>query len=496
MWSQCGPQEARGDAMTRPLSPDVPGEASPARTAVFTICSKNYLPQARILIASLKTHCPHVEMTAFIADEVENQAEIAAFLGASVVAGRELDLPTYDDMAMRYDIVEFNTALKPAAFDYVFETGVYRAIYLDPDIEVMRPLSELDELFSSGAEAVVTPHITKPLDMVKNPTELKIIRTGIYNLGFLGLRNTPGARRFVRWWGDRMPSECRVDLDAGIFVDQKYVDLLPSYVANTTVLRHPGYNVAYWNLAHRPLTQGGDGQWNADGERLAFMHYSGVRPNERDVVSVHQDRLQIADLGEGASLFENYRARLREARVAFGQTSIQPNYAYGSFASGEEITPLLRQVYARAVPPNSAPYAEVFDAASNLLTSASTGLTHRASNLISPVMSDLWLRKPHLQAAFDIYDPSEAEAFALWFAQTGHKEFKVSPDLVPIAAQQLAEKQMDLRSRWALLTLKMIELGKKTAFLYPKPVRRAATRTLRKVLPVIVKSMRGSRRRA
>lgn len=474
------------------------GEDDPARDepAIFTICSRNYLPQARILVASLRQHMPRSAIRVVLADEVDDAALIEDYVGAPIIPGRKIGLPTYDDMAMRYDIVEFNTALKPAAFQHLFEAGFAAAIYLDPDIEVMRPLTEVVELFRKGAQGVVTPHITRPLDMEKNPTELKLIRTGIYNLGFLALRACGDSDRFLAWWADRMPSECRVDLDAGIFVDQKYIDLMPSYLPHTDILRHPGYNVAYWNLAHRPITREEGGAWCADGEPLVFMHYSGIRADDPDTVSVHQDRLRRADLGEGAVLFDDYRARLRANRERITEQGVRTDYAYATFTTGEPVTPLLRQVYARAVPPSCAPYTEVFDLSARPFTTAVTGLTHRAAGLISPVMSDIWLRKPHLQAAFNLHDPGDAEAYALWFAQAGYKEFKVSPALIPRAAKDLSNRPQSLQTRWALLTLKMIDWGKRTSFLYPKPVRRATTRMVRRFLPRLAKGMRGRRRDA
>lgn len=466
------------DGETRPLT-------------FFTICSRNYLAQAHLLVASLRAHHPDAEVMVVLADQADDQDDLAAFVDAKIVLGADLGIPTYHDMAMRYDIVEFNTALKPYAFLYLFNLGAEHVVYLDPDIEVMAPLKSVEIALQEGFSAVITPHITQPLDMSFDPTELKIIRTGIYNLGFLALSNSKDACRFAWWWAARMPTDCRVDLDAGLFVDQKYVDLLPSYVSRTHILRDPGYNVAYWNLAQRSLKKGQDGRWLANDRTLSFMHYSGIRTSDLDAISVHQNRIRLSDLGEGKALFESYAARLKEARSKLGSIVSDLSYRFDKFVSGDPILPLLRQVYARDVAASGAPYEEIFDMSKGPYLKGATGIYHDASHLISPVMADLWRRKGYLQAAFDVKKPSGAEAFALWFAATGHKEWGIDKAFVPQAVWDLQKRRKTWKSRLAILTFRLIELSKKTAFLYPKPVRRAAVRLSRERLPALAKSIRG-----
>lgn len=473
----------------RPFPNATPGHGPQGGPAVFTICSRNYLPQARALVRSVREHMPDVALSVVLADECDDPRGIEAYVGTEVIRGADLGIPTYYDMAMRYDIVEFNTAIKPFAFQHFLRRMAGPVVYLDPDIQLFRPLTEVVDAFAAGAEAVITPHICQPLDMVHNPTELKLLRTGVYNLGFCALANTMDARKFAAWWARKMPADCRVDLDAGIFVDQKYVDLLPSYVPQTKILRHPGYNVAYWNLAHRPLTKAEDGSFLAGGAPLAFMHFSGIRADRDDTVSVHQDRIQPDDLGDGRVLFDAYRAELRANREALKAAGIATDYAYGRFLTGEDIPALVRQVYARAVPPSRLSFAEAFDLSSGRFSQGTTGISHAAAHLVSPVMADLWMRKPHLQAAFDIRTETEAEAYALWFAETGAKEWNIAPAFVPEAVWALRRQRRSLKSRLAIVTLRIMEGVKRFSFIYPKPVRRAAVRLNRRILPHLVKRM-------
>ena len=97
-------------------------------------------------------------------------------------------------------------------------------------------------------DAVVTPHLTEPLKDKRKPCDLDILRSGVYNLGFLAVKSTKQVRGFIEWWADKLADHCRVAIADGIFVDQKWCDFLPSFVEKVLVDHNPGMNVAYWNL--------------------------------------------------------------------------------------------------------------------------------------------------------------------------------------------------------------------------------------------------------
>ena len=87
----------------------------------FTIISKNYAAQARVLAKSLATFHPDRRCFIVAADgEIEGPIpESVTIVNAGDIAGRS------DQMALYYDAVEYNTALKPLAFRHIFE--VFRA---------------------------------------------------------------------------------------------------------------------------------------------------------------------------------------------------------------------------------------------------------------------------------------------------------------------------------------------------------------------------------
>ena len=57
-------------------------------------------------------------------------------------------------------------------------------------------------------------------------------------------------------------------VEEGLFVDQKWIDLVPGFYPDVGIIHHPGYNVAYWNL-HCRRVEIGD-QIRVNGEPLAL----------------------------------------------------------------------------------------------------------------------------------------------------------------------------------------------------------------------------------
>ena len=292
-------------------------------TLAFTICSVNYLAQARTLGDSLRRTNPTCQYIIGLVDKL-SRANLPGDLMPPypILEVDQIDIPDFAAMCNRYDITELNTAVKPFYIDYLYETypDATRIIYFDPDIIVYQPLTKLNRDLDTYS-MVLTPHICSPTPDWERPNEQHHLNTGIYNLGFIGLRRDATARQFVNWWKERLVYECRIDLCAGLFVDQHWVNFAPVYHDNVLIERHPGYNVAYWNLHERWFSTDELGQWyvssqsdpsapGAQTERLQFFHYSGYNPYRPDEVSKYQTRYSFDERPDAKPLFEVYRQRL------------------------------------------------------------------------------------------------------------------------------------------------------------------------------------------
>jgi glycosyltransferase involved in cell wall biosynthesis/SAM-dependent methyltransferase len=279
------------------------------RLTFFTICSKNFTAYAITLYESIKTNHPDAEFFLFLCDHAGENYNIES-LPFPVVLVEQLGIENIEEMASRYNITEFNTAIKPWAFLYVFnQMRRSVCVYLDPDILLISPLNEVIEHFNTGSDCIMTPHILAPAENVE-VSDHKMLLFGIYNLGFLALRNTSNVVAILCWWSRRLKMDCVIDIPNGMFVDQKWADLLPAFIQRTAILHHPGYNVAYWNLSQRTVNRLGGTVWTVNGSPLRFVHFSGNKLEDESVFSRHSATITINNIGDLAILLDDYRNRV------------------------------------------------------------------------------------------------------------------------------------------------------------------------------------------
>ncbi|MEQ1590628.1 MAG: glycosyltransferase [Gallionella sp.] len=276
--------------------------------AVFTICSKNFTAYAKTLFDSVREFHPEAEQYMCLCDEVDSGYDPAT-LPFNTILLRELDIPGLEGMAERYNITEFNTAIKPFAFAYLFKKlGKRNVVYIDPDIMLTSRMEEVVAAFSTGAECILTPHILRPAENVEIHDQ-KMLIFGIYNLGFIALHHSEKVIEIVEWWGRRLQFDCVIRIEEGLFVDQKWADLFPAFIPETVVLHHEGYNVAYWNLSQRQIKRV-DGQWYANEQLLRFVHFSGNKLDDESVFSRHAGTFNRDNIGELRDLLDEYRKRV------------------------------------------------------------------------------------------------------------------------------------------------------------------------------------------
>jgi len=393
------------------------------RTAVFTIVSNNYLAYARTLTESLGKRNPSFERFICLVDVAEDG--LAAEDGVRIVEASAIGVPHFSDMAFRYDVMEFNTAIKPFMFRWLLEQqGFDRAIYLDPDIFVYRPLAEVEALLDGGASAVLTPHIMRPLEDGGKPDDHDILQSGVYNLGFAAMTRAPEALDFLAWWGRRLQFQCYSDVASNLFTDQRWCDFAPSFMEKLAILRHPGYNVAYWNLAHRRIGIGTDGTATSNGEPLVFFHFSGLRHEEPRLVSKHQQRLKWADLGDAQALFSAYRQALLDN--GWADTRSRP-YAYdaveGIRLSGP-IRGLYRKRYPRHVPAENRLDGDFIFRMCNQRVDLPAA---RGRVIVTELMKHVHESRADLRAAFSLETRDGVMAFVRWFEATPCREYGLDP---------------------------------------------------------------------
>lgn len=334
-----------------------PPTEAPERFAACTIIGRNYLAQSRVLIDSLRRHEPETTFYLLVVDGLPNDVEVAP--DVEIVRPDELGVADLPAMCFKYGIVEFSTAVKPYLLSLLMRNRWEAAVvYFDPDIYIQRPLGELKAALGRG-NIVLTPHITKPIPLDGlSPSEPDIMVSGAYNLGFIALRRSEEALRFLSWWEERLEDGCRIDVPRGLFTDQKWIDLVPGLFPSTYILRDPTYNVAFWNLHERRVDRGEAG-YLVNGRPAAFFHISGFDPESPERLSKHQTRTRVEPGSALHCLLEEYAEQL--LRAGYPRARVW-EYGHERFDDGSRVHPLLRRLYLGLSPQERRAFGNPFEA--------------------------------------------------------------------------------------------------------------------------------------
>ncbi len=308
--------------------------------AACTIVSLNYLPYARTLCDSFLRFHPDYRFYVLLVDRLPDGFDVS-HEKFELTLVEDLCIPNFESIAFKYGILELNTNVKPTFLKRILNQGVNQIIYFDPDILICSALDPVYEALATYS-IVLTPHCTSPNEDGLY-SETLLLGDGVFNLGFLALSRTAETERFLEWWERRCLALGYRERWAGLFVDQKWINLVPCYFDSVHVLKHPGCNVAYWNLHERRLEQNGT-SWKVNGGvPLIFFHFSGISIEGGNRISKHTDQFDLTSRPDLVELFTDYRQRLVNNGI---RNFTQFRYAFGHFDNGELVNKLQRAAFA------------------------------------------------------------------------------------------------------------------------------------------------------
>jgi hypothetical protein len=315
-----------------------------SRVAACTLFTRNHLPRARVLQRSLHELHPEMELFMLATDMPgEGRATAGEAARAWMLGAHDVMTPEQvTRLRALYTAMEYCAAFKPALIAHLLGLGFDKILYLDTDLLIVNPLDGLiGEL--EDVSILLTPHLLDPpAPRGLEQAELEILLTGSFNTGFVGVSGGAEADAFLSWWHARLQTHGFDDRANGMFSDQRWLDLAPGFFGGVKVLRHPGCNVAHWNLRTRTVSRAGD-RWLANGQDLVFFHFSGFDPANPGMLSKWQDPALALDPAV-ATLAAGYADALKEAD--FDAASKAP-YAFGYFSNGVPFTWFCRHVLRR-----------------------------------------------------------------------------------------------------------------------------------------------------
>jgi hypothetical protein len=293
--------------------------AAVTKQVYCTIATRSHAPATLACLDSLRRHAPGAELVLLtIGDVGALPPTIHAIAVESCIPDEVLR-----GMRARYSTAELCFAAKPYLLAHLLQAGAAQVHYIDGDCLAFSSLAPLAAQLAS-ADILLTPHALTPIpDDGRTPAPITLLRAGVFNAGYVGVRNSVEGLRFAHWLADMTREHAHNDPDRGMCGDQRWLDLVPALFSGVAICRHPGANVAYWNLHERALARDADGRFTANGEPLLFFHFSGYRPRRADALSVHQNRHAVVAGTALAQLLDEYGQRLRATGAPRGLSRLR-----------------------------------------------------------------------------------------------------------------------------------------------------------------------------
>ena len=327
-------------AVAAALRPQGRGEqaAAPPPTATIycTIAAAHELPQALLLRDSLQAASGSVDFRLLLLEHpsvvARLRAELPELNAEAILGPDQVCCPQWLTMAFYYDLREYAAALKPALLRTLLRQG--NVIYLDPDIEVLAPLTALATL------GVETDVVVLPGDPALAAPEGELAAPGStamgLNLGCIGVGQGAAAENLLALLQEQLIEGAHHSPEHGLYPEQLWSTALLAAAPRLTVLRSRQYSLAPWNVRAGELTFPAPmAAQTADGP-LCLLHPDDQK--QHDSPSSERGRsLAIAPL---ADLLADHRRKLRQSpQKRFARFF----YSFGSYTTGEPIPVLHRR---------------------------------------------------------------------------------------------------------------------------------------------------------
>lgn len=297
------------------------------------------MDRARVLFESINKFHPEWDTFGLITDELKD----GFFLSDKEpfkykIFSSSLKIENFRSWIFKHNIVEACTAVKGPFLKQLMSSSYDAVIYLDPDTCLFSKLNDIIQQLNSYS-IILTPHQLSPDNERRSiiDNEICSLKTGIYNLGFLAVRNDSEGKRFSDWWSDRLINFCYDDIVNGLFVDQRWCDHIPSFFERVLINKDPGLNVASWNLSGRELKFNSHGNLEVNGHPLKFWHFTKLGS-----IGDLMTRRYAKNNTEVYEVWDWYK---RKVSAASDRSIKNYSWFYGTFDDGKLITDHQRLVY-------------------------------------------------------------------------------------------------------------------------------------------------------
>lgn len=257
-----------------------------------TIITGNYLHYAVALHDSLLEHNKDINFSVLITTPITDNDLFARFKNRNDVDlyyvedfKDSLSVEIKDKYHQNYhDAYRWN--MKPMLIIKLLAKGFNKVIYIDSDVFFF---NDYNFLFTQleDCKVLLSPH-WRSSDPLIDETNFRLnFLDGIFNGGFIGA--STDSEPILKYWAKLCLFNCEVNRKDGYYVDQRYLDILPTRFKGVDHINHKGCNVANWNMQDCKRVLKNNTVFINGTDPIIFIHFTnsmfkGVYVNKKDHV--------------------------------------------------------------------------------------------------------------------------------------------------------------------------------------------------------------------
>jgi glycosyltransferase involved in cell wall biosynthesis len=397
-----------------------------------TLASIFELPHARALAERIAEHHPDSPLTVLVTGRprMRNQEP---FL---VLTPSDLGIREQQDLERRYEHADLDYLYRPHLLHRLLNDGSGPLVFLHPAHELFAPLEPVAQLLESHP-VVLSPRVVGDLpEDLRQPSGDDLRAQGRIDPGFVAVRPSEDAERFISWWAERA-TELIPYLDGTRGVGRpeqgrrqlrRVLDLAPSLFRYVAELEDAGCEVSAWNMHERPLVDRAAAML-AGGRTLRSMSLVDFQPDRPHLLSDRATRVTPAQDPLLRTIMESYADRLQR----HGWRDLPRRSEVGRrLANGVVFSDRLLRLHAQALAEGQDlgdPFSPAGTAAFMAWLKEPTGPGAQAG--ISRYLYQAYRDRPDLPVAYPDLSSRDGPDFVGWAWVFGRRELEIPEDFLP-----------------------------------------------------------------
>lgn len=284
---------------------------------IFTVCNRKNLAHAFVLADSVLLHQPDCTFYVCWADSAPLNSLPPHIKLLSV---DQANFPAWNAMQQNYFDYELLAACRPwFALELArLHENCTRLTFLSPSVILN---SSFEEITKSDAAFFLTVNIHKPLPHSRILDDKRILNAGMFHSGSWTLKPAESTLHVLKWWAKRTADRAQFDLCNGMNTDQLWLNYVPVWIQETTLVSHPGWHYGLNSVLNKNL-EIVNGQYLVDQKPLISLDFAGLDYFD-PIWSDHAGLLLHKKTYK--NLFAEYRKKVEEKEKIHGVKGV-PGY--------------------------------------------------------------------------------------------------------------------------------------------------------------------------